>query len=141
MRAAGRSRTLGCGLVQLELKEPTSVPAVLREGRRRLRPVRRQSTNLVCIPDASVFSEERLGEGASRQKIELRRFNQSSRPRWTWTTLEAGLLSSRSPGFCGASDHSLVVSHALNFLVNHTAAQEPHERAGNHSAADRRSTI
>ena len=40
-----------------------------------------------------------------------------------------------------ASDYPLVASHALNFLIDHTAAQEPHERAGIHSAADRRSTI
>jgi hypothetical protein len=47
----------------------------------------------------------------------------------------------RVPWILGASDHSLVVSYALDFLINHTAAQEPHERAGIHSAADRRSTI
>jgi hypothetical protein len=133
--------THGCGLLQLGLKEPTRVPAVLREGRRGLRLVRRQSTNFVCIPDTSVFSQEKPGEGARLRKIQLRRFNQRSRPRWTWRTLGAGLLSSRSPGFCGLqTTHSLCLI-ALNFLINHTAAQEPHERAGIHSAADGRSTI
>jgi hypothetical protein len=40
-----------------------------------------------------------------------------------------------------ASDFPLVASPALNFLIDHTAAQEPHERARIHSAADRWATI
>jgi hypothetical protein len=51
------------------------------------------------------------------------------------------ILSNRTLWILRASDHPLVVSHALNFLIDHTAAQELHERAGIHSAADRRSTI
>ena len=40
-----------------------------------------------------------------------------------------------------ASGHSLIVSHALKFLSDHTPARQPDERPGVHSAADRRSTI
>ena len=60
--------------------------------------------------------------------------------RWDPTTHKARSLSSTSFGFCGFRLPTRWVSCA-KLLIDHTAAQEPHERAGIHPAADRRSTI